>query len=143
MGVSRIGIATFGAALFCAVVSMASKIYAEDIIVGGVKLARQCAVFVRGAVTNNERENPGLGFTVAYNGDDTGESTVYIYNKWLSEISDGPESGLVRQEFDQATRDVLALSGQIPGRKVELIDRYGTGSPERGLQFLCAEFVLT
>jgi hypothetical protein len=122
---------------------MANETCAEDIFVGAVKLAKQYTTFTRGNVTNNERENPGFGFTVAYNGGNTGESTIYIYNKGFSEIADGPGSNLVRQEFDQATRDVLAVADHMPGRRVALISRYGTVTPERGQAFLCAEFVLT
>jgi hypothetical protein len=51
-------------------------------------------------------------------------------------------SELAMEEFSQATNEVLLL-GQLGGRKIELVDRYGTGSPERGREFLCAEFALT
>lgn len=116
---------------------------AEGIIVGGIKLAKQYTTFARGNLTNNEKDHPGLGFTVAYNGGNTGESTIYIYNKGISDIANGPGSNLVRQEFDRATRDALEVPDHLPGRKVTLIGRYGTGTPERGQEFLCAEFVLT
>jgi hypothetical protein len=33
--------------------------------------------------------------------------------------------------------------GRLPGKKIALVDRYGTGSPERGREFLCYEFVLS
>jgi hypothetical protein len=38
---------------------------------------------------------------------------------------------------------VLALPGYVPSTTVKLVDRYGTGTPERGQEFLCAEFILT
>jgi hypothetical protein len=81
----------------------------EDIVIVGVRLNAQYSGFTRAKVIDNERENPSLGFTVVYHGGDQGESTVYIYDKKLPEIPDGPMSQLVRQEFDQATNDVMRI----------------------------------
>jgi hypothetical protein len=44
-------------------------------------------------------------------------------------------------EFNQATHDVLSVGRPAAG-SVELASRYGTGAPERGKEFLCAEFML-
>ena len=41
------------------------------------------------------------------------------------------------EEFNQAISEVLTL------RAVELVDRYYTGTPESGREFLCAAFVLS
>ncbi len=68
MGVSRSVLIAVGAALLCVGGSMANEACAEGIVVGAGKLAKQYTTFTRGNVTNNERENPGFGFTVAYNG---------------------------------------------------------------------------
>jgi hypothetical protein len=43
-------------------------------------------------------------------------------------------------EFKEVTREVL--SRPMAAEQIELVDRYGTGSPERGKEFLCAEFNL-
>jgi hypothetical protein len=67
---------------------------------------------------------------------------VYVYNKGQRNIGDGPLSFAVFAEFNQATRAILSLRGS-DGRKIELVSRYGTGSPERGKEFLCAEFILS
>lgn len=110
--------------------------------VGGIPLAVDYANFHRGQLTDNERETPGLGYTVAYHGGDNGEATVFVYTKGRDNIPDGPMSDLVRDEFNQATREILSL-GQTVGRTTQLVSRYGTGSPDSGIEFLCAEFVLT
>src|SRR6516164_2175872 len=112
----------------------------ENICVGGITLDSAYAGFNRGKVTENEKANPGLGFTVAYHGD-MGDATIYVYDKNRSEIPDDPISQAVIEEFDHATLDVHSV-GRLRGKKIELVDRYGTGSPERGVEFLCAEFVL-
>jgi len=65
-----------------------------------------------------------------------------VYSKRQRDIADGPISEEVKAEFNQATREVLSL-GQLAGRKIELVSRYWTGSPERGEEFLCAEFILS
>jgi hypothetical protein len=113
----------------------------ESVAVGGITLEPAYAGFSRGKITDNEGGNPGYGYTVAYQGS-MGEATVYVYSKNEREIPDGPTSQVVMEEFNQATREVLLL-GQMTGAKIELVDRYGTGSPERGEEFLCAEFVLS
>jgi hypothetical protein len=124
--------------LFVMGAEMINNACAEDIFIAGVKLSMQYAEFTRGTVIDNERENPGLGSTVPYHWADHGESTIYIYNKGLREIPDGPMSHEVRQEFHRATEDVL----DMPGGQAELISQYGTGTPERA-EFLCAESILT
>jgi len=58
------------------------------------------------------------------------------------DIPDGPISETVMAEFNQATREILSF-GQSAGRTIELVSRYGTGSPERGKELLCAEFILS
>jgi hypothetical protein len=77
-----------------------------------------------------------LGFTVAFHGGDHGKSTVYIYDKSLSGIPDEPMSELVLEEFNKATRDVLAMAEFRPARNIMLTDRYGTGDPGREREFL-------
>jgi hypothetical protein len=99
------------------------------------------AGFTRGKTINYERGHPGLGHSVAYRGDQ-GEATIYIYTKGQSNIPDGPRSETVMLEFNEATSEVLSLA-QSAGGRIELVERYGTGSPERGEEFLCAEFNLT
>jgi len=113
----------------------------ERISVGGVALDSAYAGFARGKVTENEKTHPGYGYTVAYHSD-MGEATVYVYSKSQSEIPDGPTSPVVMEEFNQATQEILSLR-QLTGEEIDLVDRYGTGSPERGREFLCAEFVLS
>src|SRR5262249_9123792 len=88
---------------------------------------------------NNETEHPGLGVTFKYRGGPKGEGTIFAYSKGVSAVPDGPSSPIVMQEFQRATEDVLA----VEGRAAELVDRYVTGTPERGREFLCAEFVVT
>ena len=114
---------------------------AETISVGGITLEAKYAGFTIGHVTDNEKAHPGLGYTVAYHGGDRGEATIYIYTNGQKDIPDGPSSNTIMAEFNQATRDVLSVGRPVPG-SVELVSRYGTGTPERGMEFLCAEFVV-
>ena len=105
-----------------------------------LNLQDRYAGFERGKITNNEPQNPDLGYSTAYHGRHLGEATIYVYDLGQEDIPDGPTSRTILDEFNRATNDVLALP--INGRRVELIDRYGTGAPDRGKEFLCAEFVL-
>jgi hypothetical protein len=109
--------------------------------IDGLILPVYCAGFEVGSVIDNELGNPGLGHTIAYHGGALGESAVYVYDRGLIDIPENPMSEIVRHEFAIAIQDVL--SAQTPDKRVTLIERYGTGSPDRGLEFLCAEFILT
>ena len=132
-----LGLVACAAFLFVMGAEMINNACAEDIFIAGVKLSMQYAEFTRGTVIDNERENPRLVSAVPYHWAEHGESTIYIYNKGLREIPDGPMSHEVRQEFHLATEDVL----DMPGRRAKLVSQYGTGTPERA-EFLCAEFIL-
>jgi hypothetical protein len=101
------------------------------------------AGFFRGKITDNETSNPGLGHAIAYHRPGRGAATIYAYNLGRRGIPDGPTSEVVLDEFSRATREVLSFGGLATVGTVELTDRYGTGSPERGREFLCAEFILT
>ena len=116
---------------------------AEDPVIGGIRLGMRYSGFVRGKVTDNESKNPGLGVTVAYHGGDQGESTIFIYDRGLSEIPNGATSELLRREFERAKQDVLARGEQIPGGRINIVDQYGTGTRGREPEFLCAEFILS
>jgi hypothetical protein len=100
----------------------------EDIWVGGLRLSAEYAGFSRGNVMNNEREFPGQGFTVPYHGGANRKATIFIYDKGLRDIPDDPLSELVRQEFDQAWHEVVALYS--PHKRVELVIRYCTRLPQ-------------
>lgn len=97
----------------------------ESISVGGIALDPAYAGFIRGKVIDNEKGNPGDGYTVAYHGRE-GDATIYVYSKSQREIPNGPTSKVVVEEFNQATQETNAL-GQMTGSKIELVGRYGTG----------------
>lgn len=114
----------------------------ESVLVGGIAWETGYAGFSRGKLTDNERDSPGLGYTIAYHGGHKGEATVFIYTKGQRDIPDGPISETVMGEFNQATHEIIQF-GQLGDKRLELVSRYGTGSPDRGKEFLCAEFILT
>jgi hypothetical protein len=120
---------------------MSSDARGGNITLGTVELDAAYEGFVLGKIFNNEERHPGLGYTAAYRGGDLAEATIYVYSKGQRDIPDGPTSKTVMAEFDRATREVLHF-GQSGGKSTELVDRYGTGSPDRGKEFLCAEFLL-
>jgi hypothetical protein len=65
-----------------------------------------------------------------------------VYNKGRRDITDGSMSETVMAEFNEATHEVLSV-GHSTGTEIKLIERYGTGTPERGGEFLCAVFILS
>ena len=116
--------------------------HSASILVAGIAMEGAYAGFTRGKLNDLERESPGLGYTVAYHGGLHGEATVFIYSLGENHIPDGPMSELVMGQLDQATRDIISHSQSV-GTIAELVGRYGTGSPNRGAEFLCAEFILS
>ncbi len=114
----------------------------DSILVAGIAMETAYAGFTRGKLTDNELENPGLGYTIAYHGGDQGEATVFVYSLGQHDIPNGPMSEVIVRQLNQATRELIWHS-QTVGRTAELVSRYGTRSPDRGAEFLCAEFILT
>ncbi len=123
--------------------TMAENLKANIFSIEGIRLSREHSGFVFQQQVDNEKEAPGLGFTFAYHDGEQGEATVYIYNKLQAEIPNGPMSQSVRKEFDQATQEIFALGKLIKDGQIDLVGRYGTGTPKTGPEFLCAEFILT
>lgn len=117
------------------------KAQQPSVIISGVKFETSIGPFELGNVINNESRGPGLGRTIAYHGGSYGEATVYVYDLQLTDIPDRSMSAIVRTEFDRATHDVFRVA-QHTGSEAKLLKRYGTGSPDRGHEFLCAEFQL-
>jgi hypothetical protein len=113
-----------------------------EITVRGIKFPERIATFERvGQVTNNEIGAKGLGFTIAYGRTSLGKATIFVYDKGIPDIPDGPDGLLVLREFNLATEDVFNSPRLLSDRSFELVGRYGTGAPERGREFLCAEFL--
>lgn len=122
--------------------------YPDDgsISVGGVVLDKTFAGFTRGAPADNEATHPGLGHSVPYQSERRDQATAYVYNKGRRDIADGPMSDTVMEEFNEATQEVLAFghtTSPSPSIGITLDGRYTTGAPDRGTEFLCAEFILS
>ena len=113
-----------------------------DLLLFGIKFPTKIGVFERGEVTNNEFTHSGLGHTIAYGGTSIGKATILVYDKELSDIPDGPTEPLIRNEFDEATQDVLDAFQNLEDRTIEIVDQYVTGGLERGAEFLCSEFLV-
>ena len=106
----------------------------------GFNLPATAAGFQRGKVTDNETQNPGLGFTISYHLPSEAVANVYVYTGGQQSIPTDPMSPIVRAEFEQAKSDILATEGHLDRKKVSLIEQYGVGSPAKGVRLLCAEF---
>ena len=99
------------------------------------------AGFAKFKVVNYDAEQPGLGYSIGYDGAEKGQATVYVYDLNLRSIPDGPESEIVRRHFEGAISDVTR-NAQSTEESCVLLEKDWTGSPERGKEFLCAEFML-
>jgi hypothetical protein len=113
----------------------------EEVEVFEMRFGRELAGFTAAYVCDYEGKVPGLGKSIAYSGGQTGEATLYVYDKQQNNIPDGPESQEVYDEFQIAIRDVFYLA-ERNGHSLKLLEIYVTGSPAVGAQFLCAELQL-
>lgn len=107
----------------------------------GVPSPKVILDFVRGAPTDNEAANPGLGVTIPYSHPHI-QATVYIYSLGATSIPEGPLSEPVRQHFRQVMDEVELMAGLGGRGSARAVKKYATGSPDRGQEFLCAEFAV-
>jgi len=115
---------------------------AEVIAVAGIKFPKQIGSFRQTRSIDNEARHPGMGVTLEYKAGPTGFANIYIYDRQMPSIPTNALDPIVRTEFDSATQGVVTLAGMV-NQTVELVGRYGTGTPTSRIEFLCAEFVNT
>ena len=111
----------------------------ESDVFYGVYLPRQVGEFTRDTAIDNEATNPGLGVTVPYSAPGL-KATVYVYDLGIPTIPEGPTSDITLRLFSRSVEDVHALATHGVYESVHLQEKYGTGSPARGQEFLCAQF---
>ncbi len=107
----------------------------------GIPLPGAIAGLSRADITNNEMVNPGLGYTIPYNGAEE-KATIYIYDFGLNNIPEDPMSDVVRQHFEECIAQIMQMKDRGIYSGIEIGDSYGIGSPTSGLQFLCCEFMV-
>ena len=90
---------------------------------------------------DNEKDSPGAGYTIIYHANNIGEATIYTYDKGLSWLPNDPLDPMIMSEFDQSIREIFKLVSNR-NQNIEFVEKYVTGTPERGKEFLCAKFIL-
>lgn len=104
-----------------------------------LRLPAQAAGFSRGQTVDFERVSPGGGYAVNYTKPGW-RADLYVYDKGRSDISNGPSSGVVRAELDEAFDAVRQVAGRSS------IDATETGSfqaPRSGkTRFACKSLAL-
>lgn len=95
----------------------------------------------RGELTDNEQDARGMGVTVPFSGSGA-KATIYIYTDNVPKITDGPMSEVVQKEFFESVEELRVFAESMAQEPV-LREQYGTGNPDTGPEFLCAEFDLT
>lgn len=91
----------------------------------------------RRAIVDNEVDNPGLGYTIAYQ---SGRITVtlYIYDFGVTDLPDGVKSPELNDHFSQCVDDAEKGSANR-NEPYELLGTYAVGSNEF-VDFYCAKF---
>lgn len=107
----------------------------------GLTMPESIAGMRRNKTIDNEPRKQGLGISIQYDGFEV-VAEVDIYDLQLDEISDGPESKLVLNHFYEVLQMFELAVSEGAYDSVELIEKYGTGSPDRGQEFLCAELAI-
>lgn len=107
----------------------------------GIKFPQHLGQFVLGDIVNNEVTQKGSGFTIPYNAPAV-SATVYVYDKGIGPIPDRTTSEIVLVEFKHAIQELVYFIAEYQKNEIKLIDKYGTGSPQTGPEFFCAEFAV-
>lgn len=112
----------------------------NDFTIQGIVLQKRYGPFTLENIIDNEKQSPGMGYTIAFAAPKIGKATIFIYNKRINSIPNGPESESVISEFHNAARNIFHITTTLERNTIALIDQYITGTPERGPEFLCATF---
>lgn len=107
-----------------------------DLVVAGLSFPQNIGKFVRGNTRDFESDNPGLGSSVAYHRPGV-TTTVYVYDRQLTNIPDGPRSNPVRTELDSALEEIAELvrRGNYQSWKPRQTGEFRSASPGSGFRF--------
>jgi hypothetical protein len=130
------------AAIFCAMMVSAnlraqSVLPAEVDSIFGLRLPPEIAGAQREAVTNYEKANPGLGYSVRYRLP-AWTTDIYIYDLKRPAIPDDPMSAAVRTERDHARNDVFLLAKRGNYRNVTAEQDYIIADASGRTRFVCS-----
>jgi len=117
------------------------NIIPEHIEARGMTFLKHYGTFELCEILNFEPEHPGLGCALQYFSKKEGKATIYVYNKGLGEIPNGPVSEIAKLELVLAGRDIVNKHSS-PGCSAEVVKAYGIGSPTNKYDFSCAEFLI-
>ncbi len=113
----------------------------DELVAGGITFQSQYGPFELEKIINYEDKEPGQGVSFGYKAINSEVVTIYIYNKKLEFIPEGPESDVVMEEFVN-TIDGIIYKFKSENKNIWLIEKYWTGSPESGKEFLCSQFLV-
>lgn len=78
-------------------------------VIGGINFPRTFGGFELRSVIDNEKSNPGLGMTLFYGAPGV-RASIYVYNNSQSNIPEGIDSSIIRNEFAQARGHVQQVN---------------------------------
>jgi hypothetical protein len=103
----------------------------------GLRLPPEIAGARREAVTDYEKANPGLGYSVRYRLP-SWTTDIYIYDLRRPAIPDDPTSAVVRSERDHAKNDVFLLAQRGSYRNVTAEQDYVIADAGGRTRFVCS-----
>jgi len=130
-------------AAFCCAMMVSANPRAESVLpaevdsIFGLRLPPEIAGARREAVTDYEKANPGLGYSVGYRLPDW-TTDIYIYDLKRSAIPDDPNSAVVRTERDHAKNDVFMLGQRGTYRNVTARQDYIIPDASGRTRFVCS-----
>jgi hypothetical protein len=107
----------------------------------GLTFPASVAGWERSGVSEFERDNPGLGYSVVYR--QTGAvTTVYIYDLKARDIPDDPAAPEIKTEFEAAKGDMIAAQRQGFYRRLEPKEQFAIADAHGRARLLCAAAVV-
>ncbi|MBM4220589.1 MAG: hypothetical protein FJ170_01430 [Gammaproteobacteria bacterium] len=111
----------------------------ENLELFGIPFPWLLAGLSRGGLNAHEVSTPGLGHSIAYDGENA-SATIFIYDGGRSDIPDDPLDPLVMEHFEVVRNDIRIASERGIYQNLREGRPYATGNPEAGVGFLCGEF---
>jgi hypothetical protein len=111
----------------------------EPLKIFGLTIPERVDGLPRGPLYNYEKTNPGLGYSVRFK--KTGWLIdVYLYDLRLTQISDDPNSEIVRRQLGQATGDIRELERRGNYANVRELGSYAIKDRDGRTRFICSAF---
>ena len=132
---------TIRTAFLALLVAIAAPASAQEPSYFGLRFPDMVAGFPRGDINDFEKDHPGLGYGVRYNGNGW-VINVFIYDDGIKDIPDDVTADVAGKQFAQARGDIYARMAQSKGNAVDRA-RFAVPGRDQKTGFVCGAYLLS